>query len=591
MRMTPREIPLCVSAAERLLELAGPDLLWQMFNDAEISCERFFRGGFQVSATGLRSIAVRRRIAVALARDAALAGRLLLVSSAPWQLWLTGLACFSDTWLRSVWRRFLRTGGGVVLALAMSCDERPRIRRRGERLLLREGFWQHPPETDSERLSRSLLQALPGLAETATGSDETAVLSGNSPGGGPRENRELEEVRRSLDAHRHKLKEARQELRQMSVTYGSREKNLESENRVLRQELAHLEETVAARIETAVAALAKDLLRVTPELETVVQENDTSTAGLLTKAASILRKQREMDRRNGLISRLREDHDRLEKTEAELACAINDSVLVLPELRRIHTDVCNRLRELDALLAQHADTPFNDGLETYLMACIRGVCQSSENQEDLDAVDVLLAHGLLAEFLGAVQTARLTAASAERRAFLEECLREKLSRPAVLIPSQHTRTEPREIWDLPGALEKSTKDGIGVRLFVDGYNAIRRVRPLSGIENRNGLAVARSTFLDLIRRRQEAFTTVEVVFDGTGTLSQREADGNLTLVYSGSLTESQNADIYLTARLHALAGTGGQVWLVTDDFGLRDHVRTCCQAYIPPLRLYEYLSG
>ena len=81
------------------------------------------------------------------------------------------------------------------------------------------------------------------------------------------------------------------------------------------------------------------------------------------------------------------------------------------------------------------------------------------------------------------------------------------------------------------------------------------------------------------------------LFDGAGTVSARETDGNVTVAFTARRAESQNADDYLVARVRAVRDASAAIWLVTEDYGLRHRAHHACDAFITPLHFHAFARG
>jgi predicted RNA-binding protein with PIN domain len=263
-----------------------------------------------------------------------------------------------------------------------------------------------------------------------------------------------------------------------------------------------------------------------------------------------------------------------------------ESVVLVPDLPETTVQIGQRLREIRETLGELSTDTEAPDLAAALIWRLKNAHLGKQADEDLAQLHDILELDLVREILGPKMHGRLKQLEKTRQDLTQEptALDASLdaSRPAD-FPVE------REVWDLAAKLQQYPP--ASVWLFVDGYNAIRRVHDLHKLEQERGLAAARDRFCALCRRCAHQFGHFEIVFDGVESTAATESCAGLRIVYSRSAGESQNADEHLVRRLRALNGQPEVVWLVTDDFGLRERVINHCDAFVPPVLLYRFLTA
>jgi hypothetical protein len=564
-----KALPVSEAAADWLLSALGNERLFQAVLAVPLLQDAVFRGGFQPAPATLAKPAVRMRL------RAALLGRLERVEAllrqaleAPWAPACRALQILDADWLRRHWRDLLRGTGSPALAVAMAIDARPAVRRRGLRLLRRQALWRPDWPARPERLPAEVRLLAP-FAPVAVPAAPPAPAAGVVDAG---LQHDIAAQREALARQRDKVREGEHELRQARLEGEQRERELRRELREARAASEQAVGAVEARVTAAVAAFKREALGLTPEVARLADAaTAVGTVALLARAEDVLAEQRRQNELHGTYEAIRARIRELAAMAQRLGVCMDESVKVLPDVRRVHAAVCRELDRLQSLLPE-ADILATD-LATQLMARIKEAAPASDVLPQLDRLEGLLDLDLIADLLGAASLRHVREALAQRRRLIAAVVH---AGGAPVVAAAAVRV--REIWDVRAALNGGAAPAIHV--FVDGYNVIRRVPELALHELNEGMSRSRDIFCGLCRVRARSFARVEVVFDGQGALSAREERDGLTVVFSNGLRESQNADEYLLARLGRARIEGGAVWLVTDDRGLRAQAEPCCDAFV-----------
>ena len=137
----------------------------------------------------------------------------------------------------------------------------------------------------------------------------------------------------------------------------------------------------------------------------------------------------------------------------------------------------------------------------------------------------------------------------------------------------------REIWNLALDIPRLKK----VTLVIDACNAILRSRVWSKMTADFTFDQAKQHFIEACKSRRHCFHSIEIVFDGTNfvTTSEKVAD-NVTVTFAAKKEEEHNADNVIIAMVPRLKESGNAelVWVVTDDYGLRDKLEDACDAFV-----------
>jgi hypothetical protein len=562
------------AACEWLIEALPQDSLYETVRSLGGEAGQLLPG-FSVSHKAMGRRSVRKLLARSLASHPRFAGRICLAPRAPWQPWGEALPVLDETWLKQHWRELARHYG-PPFGVAMALDERDAVRRRGDRLLQRTAFWQDdcPRARELPTGWRKLVE-LVGTAEPKSEHDSTDAA---------RRIRELEQqcqqLRDTLARWKQRLKEAETGTAEQADKHRQEQRELRHQLRAKENEIAAIQDGFDVRLRQHAEAFRNRLLGAPPDLPA------DDTADLIRRAENALERQKTMDERRGTRPRLQAELERLEALEKNLQRCLAESVVLVPDLNETAMQVGQRLREIRELLGDmDADTEAPD-LAAALLYRLKNAHLGDDADEELARLRAMLDLDIVREVLGPKMHARLTNLEHTRRELAKDAL---LDLQAGATPEAETATGNQEVWDLAERLHDEPP--ASVWLFIDGYNAIRRVPDLHRLEQEKGMAAARDRFCALCRRCAHQFGHVEIVFDGIESTAATESCAGVRIVYSRSASDSQNADEHLVRRLHSVRDRCSTIWLVTDDFGLRERVADCCDAFVPPALFQRFLTS
>jgi hypothetical protein len=565
------------AAAEWLLAALGNGRLYSAVMAVPALQDSVFRGGFQVAPATLAKPTIRKRLRLTLlGRSDRVVGLLREPGDVPWADAVCLLRALDGDWLKRNWRGLLRASANPALAAAMVADERQAIHRRGLRLLRRTASWLPTQTARPEALPAELRCAMPPAP-----ADLPAALPASGPATDAGRQHETENLRDALSRQRDKARQNEQELRQARLEWEQREKDLRREIREARAGAEQAAAEVNARVAASAATFRQEVLGITPATARLAEASaDAATGSLLERAERVLSEQRRQNELHGTYATLRARIRELTAMAQRLGTCVDESVKVLPEVRSLHAAICREVDRLQGLLP--GGGPPTGELAAQLVARVKEPRPGADALAELERLEGILAIDVIADLLGEDGLGQVRQTLERRRRLVTDSLHAELD-PAV--PPVLRRA--REVWDVRSALNGHAPSS--ARVFVDGYNAIRRVPELAAIEESGGLARSREALCELCRRRAQGLGHLEIVFDGQGPLSAREERDGLTVVFSNGLRDSQNADEYLLARVARARTEGGAVWLVTDDRGLRAQAESSCDAFIGCADWYRFL--
>ncbi len=560
------------TACEWLVEALSPEALFEAVRGLGREIGELLPG-FSLSLRALGRSSVRHLLARGLGRHPRLAGRICLSPHAPWQPWRQVFALLDEAWLRRHWRALVRHYGPSP-AVALALEEREALRNRGDRMMRLASFWKPdasrcatlPPGWDE--LTKLLAPTAPAIAE---GAGESRV---------PELERQLAQAREAADRWKRKHAETETQASQEQDRLREDVRQLRRELRAKEDELARFRDQFETRLHQQMAQL-RERLFVAPAAP---EPAELDALSLAEQAERVLNRQDALDRQRGTRSQVRAELDQLEEMEKRLRRSLAESLVLAPGLHETSIRVGQRLRELrEALGEMDADSESPD-LAAALLGRIKNAQLGSDATAELEHLKQILDTDVVRELLGDRVHGRLSQLERTHSQLAADRLLDATAGPAT--PSANP-PEEREIWNLAERL--GCHPPATVWLFVDGYNAIRRVGEWARIEQEQGLPAARHLLCELCRRHAHRFAHVEIVFDGTETTAATESCAGVRVVYSRAAGESQNADDHLVQRLHMVHDRADVTWLVTDDFGLRERVRNRCDAFVPPVLLQRFL--
>lgn len=591
------EIPKpCQPALLWMIAQLKPEALYAFLQSWQYLAEEVMRG-FKLTPANASKKVVRKRLASQLHKNHELLISFLTAPDTPWERWSNILAMFDEAWLRRNWRSLLRGTRDRNLAPALATDVHASIADRGFRLLARESLWKDelplkagaiPPEC--EHLIRYLSPS------TETNSEALQELKSHYDKAVARQQALKSEVEKLKQALNKRKDRVAQESQRREKAEANQEKQTRKLRRKLKQankDLQELREHFGHELEIRLQQYRHETLGITGRLKKIENELRTSkTRDINQRTREVLDAHRRLNAKYATVSQMRREIEQLEAADEELERCAMESVQVLPELHQLRRDIQTRLEELRNLLPGESTAPDIQSHVGRMLKMIRNCTLANQGLNKLVQVEKLLTHPLFTEIMGEKNMTLLRRSVAEKQSSLHKICRDKqlarIEMPEEIAPSQAV-PYAREIWDIDRELERAKSDYKPI-IYVDGYNVIKATTALDHILNRNGLPAARTELTALCRRIGHKVEGIEIVYDGKDAVSARDKQANITETFAACLEESQNADNYITNRIHAAEKTNNPLWLVTADGGLRARNRSTCAIFIDPHDLIDYLE-
>jgi len=602
----PRCIRLSLQAAHRLVDaVPGRDLyeFIKVFRSLRKDCFH----GFRVTLQNADNPVVRSRLSQELSRHPDLAGAFLEFPRMPWENWVRAISALRTSWLREYWRELLAADANPILpAAALAIDSRTTVRGIGERVLRRRGFWEKSagkkPSTSMSVRPPSEWRALAEVSRYA------APGRRDAPGGDEDETKTDATLRKQMAAlkreHRqlkHRFEHAQKKWEDERSALEQRRRELEKERRDLRRRLEEAHEKLETerrererRIRAEVLAERRRLLGLAGLPEDLSERAETAAGeadALIERVQQVLAKQREINEGYDACSRIRDQIRRLEEARQAIADCRRESLVVVPALAAVESDVQKRIEELRSLLVTHRrDASDESSLAAMFLEEIESAPLDESGIDALDELTDLLRISRLRSRLGDTVARRIEKAVARRREQIERVNRER--RLAELAGTMATDDSPSEPDEAEAEdLRRLVKEGLeNVLVIVDGYNVTKHVRDLAAVEEQMGLAESRHRLIELCRRRL-APLNVLLVFDGQGALGTHESHGNVQVAFAPQRQDAHNADDLIAARVQEEAGCNRVCWVVTLDRDLRRRCARNCDRFMTPQAFYEAMAS
>ena len=534
--------------------------------------------GFSLSHRALGRQSVRALLARALGKHPRLAGRVFMAHNTPWEHWVKALEMLEEDYLLACWRDLVRSCG-ICVAVAMALDTRESMQKRGLRMLAMDSRWWkgQTPTVSLQPDWTNLIELLTAHQAVEQAKDEPLPdTSGRM--------HELEQkcgqLRETIERWKRKGSEAEAQVASEREEQREALRQLRHQLRDREAETDHLRDQFEQRLSHQVAALRDQLLCAPPELPATT---DPAGRTLAERAAEALARQNALDERHGTRPQLQVELEELEKQEKRLRHCFEASLILVPGLRETAAQVGQRLREIRETLGDiDTDTEVPD-LAAALFCRLKNAHLATDPTAELASLRDTLGLEVVRDVLGPRVHSRLLKVERTRSQLVAERVLDETAPATMPAP------EEREVWNVAERLACYPTGTVW--LFIDGYNAIRRVHALNQLEQEQGMAAARDHLCALCRRHAHQLCHLEIVFDGIDTVAGAESCAAVQVVYAGSTGESQSADDYLERRLRIARGDAATMWLVTDDFGLRNRVAATCDAFVPPVLLHRFLTA
>lgn len=502
----------------------------------------------------------------------------------PWSSFCKAMPMISSDWLFSNWKVMVKSehGGAWVFAFCSNKDEK--IARLGSRLLGCPSIWGEV-EGDCNKLPVSL-QALIGFYSShdekkSKNQDEVVNLNH------PRVQQELHKWKERYDKRKEEIKEL--EEKNLLLTKDSKNKERASRNefRELRKSYDDLNGQMADTISSYKLEIDKRLLGMDHEFLRTSQLLQESNESLEEMISDALAEQLEANKKHGIRSELREQLASLKDLAEQMNNAIRESVLILPNIHSLRELLMHKIAEYQKIVddEQYEEKTLDLVLELQLQ--IHAAAKNDNPQQEFATIQELLLNPVIVNYLGDEREGLQLSFSKQFDIY------KKIKSQGELLKGDESGTtkslNTRELWDLNRVLGDKQKREIV--LIVDAYNVIKRIPELNQFEIDYDISVARKNFIKLCQNKSAEFANIELVFDGTEVLSSRETQGGVTVVFAAFHDLSQNADNYIVNQLRSSQEETKEVWLVSDDYGLRHQCEGRAHYFIPCRNLYDFLVG
>jgi hypothetical protein len=556
--------------------------------------DTFFRGQ-KTSCSALSRKIVRTRIETELLRNQTFLTVYLEASDMPWSAWITALQMADADWIAANWRALAAVTDVRLLAAAMATDGRDTIRRRGAKLLRRgTGLWEKwLPAADTHPMLPAECQAWREILHHAQAnpSDHQNAIEDSG---------QLEKVKASLEKEMTKLRASRQQQKERADRAEESLLKLKQETareqaanrreyRDLRNAYQQLQTTFDQAVEARIQGYRRELFGLSPEQQAAARCEDDGP--LLRKVEQVVHAHAQINARYGTLSELRTRIQKLEQAEQQLRDCRAESINVLPQLDEIQTQLQDELARLRQLLPETAARA-TDPAVSRLLELIRTASPDTTGIAALQELQTFLASGTCAHLLSARQADTLRAELKRKHQHITSLEKERqLAKtvPDITGSDGQKNNLPAEIWNIQESIKARRKDT--VRLIIDAYNIILGKADAGGLENHSiDLESERRHFLGLCEKKASLFGSVEIVFDGKGTVRTHEHIGdNITAVFAARQGESQNADNCIVQMLSEKHTAETVIWLATDDWELRQRAEKYCEAFVSNVALRQFL--
>ncbi|MCF7854491.1 MAG: NYN domain-containing protein [Candidatus Pacebacteria bacterium] len=581
------------AAADWLAQTPSDQEVYDMLRET-VFAEDIFSGQKMTVASAGRKI-VRRRLKTALRRSPEVRALFLAADETPWAAWARCIAMFDEDWLKTHWRQLIRAVGNGNLIVALALDDRPSLRQRGKRLLLRTEFWdpsrqpwQNSPATpppDWQTLT-ALLHCHKPSRDTTDRHDDTKDKLQRQAGA---LQKEVEKLHRALNKQKEKNDTLQDRHTKALTAHADEKQQLRQQLRRFQQQNEHLRSDVQEQVEARMNEFRRAVLGVTPAVQRMQEAlRSRETDSLMERARITLDAHRKLNEKYGTVTDLEDEIRSLQATLDDITECLAQSVKVLPEIYDVRADILERLGELQGLVPQSRDLPKRE-LARRIHRMIDEASLENQGTDTLQALGKDMDEGPLSSLLTDKEKTDIGDALQEKEAKLRALKKAALLATSAPEKPHHAPNIPMAIWDVNQALEQ-LPSGSKPWLFVDGYNVVKRIPELNKLSQQVSLAQARQALCELCQAQTRHFERMEIVFDGKGALSNREALGDLTIVFSAELAESQNADNYIVQRTKGIQSEADIVWLVTADRGLQQRASLYADGFMSPADFYLFLK-
>ena len=277
-------------------------------------------GGFQLTPASAGNPQIRKRLARMLEQRPELLRWASEMTPAPWQETLQVLTMLDAAWLQQEWRSLVRSQALPHLLLAAAfCPERPGLQARACRWFRWRPATPRPVRPADPPTNWQAWQKLAGTAVAtppAPATEDVKKPAAEVPAANARLRKRLDEA-----------EAARKEAEQTALQWKKQAKAAEHAQ-------AALQKNAQANLESAVATARRELYGYSDDIGQLRQLLAAADQATEPFARQVLLRQAEINQRHGTRSALRQERQRLLALQQDLRLAIEESLVVLPELRQ-----------------------------------------------------------------------------------------------------------------------------------------------------------------------------------------------------------------------------------------------------------------
>jgi len=566
-----------------LLEKTNAQALAQLLKRWPILLHAWEKGGFKLVPQSFENPTLRMRLLALLQqKDAPTESFLMDIAGLKtWKPLQEAWEALSQDWLEQNWRAFLKSVPDPrpwCMAVIWWGDSN-KMKRLAKLLPRCRSIWQIPSVDRPPGALMAMLQCFTPSAKVITAKDN--------------QNEQLHTLRENYTAAKQQLEQLRREnkqlnqqltdeqmrcrhtLKQQEHVFLARERELQDENAAI---CANAEEKTRIALEN----FQQISLGIHPDLLAFTQDLSQEKAALEKRLEAVLQKQADTNLRYGLKRELRDEVLRLEEYLNQIRLAIDEAIIICPELTILQREIENRLAQVYEKLNEDPEQLSLAVIPTRLKSLIKTVKLDAEAQTKFAALKNFLENDHLRQLL-------LPDENAAVRTLLEQRCQLHLSvengkdiARTKLLPHSHTQV----IWSLAAFINDLHR----VVLYVDAYNVIIGDKAWKALKDKKGLLQVRQQFLNCFQTKASVFHQVNLVYDGGSALSSVENFGNVIVHFAPSLRADQSADDYIVKSLRENPKESDTLrWVVTDDEGLQNRCKEFCDALVAASCLNQFL--
>ncbi len=495
-------------------------------------------------------------------------------------------------WVVANWRRLFRClYDPRIAALSMLCcfrndrEGEARVQRLGGLLASCHGFWKDGPYEDRASYGvmtdamRSPFEARPAQRPMEKPAADEA----------PQSDRDAEKIKGALQASQAREKELRARNRNLTSELEEAGEKLEAEKAAhkaameeLRARLDKARDQLADEMEMNSVLSAQSITKASAKWLEEAYDAHGDCAKLAENAERMLREQDERNLKYGTLATLREDVKRLmalrQRLQESIRCSLNVNPGMDSMLRQIDQACMDMMKRLEnEPEGAGLGIPADNAVVLRLMTAIRSLPMDSDVPAELEKIRGFIRHECFSRILSSNESSLL----------LRECERMyRLWRNATDTGAGDASRELPEIWDMRRYADRFG----GAFIVIDGYNAMLRSQKHGSTGDGRTFGEQRNAFIAKCAEvLKPLFKGVWLVFDGIDDCrNDVTRDGGMAVIYARHGQDEHNADLYIAGLLKSF-NHEGDVWLVTDDYGLRRSVEDHVTGYIPAHSLLRFM--